>query len=91
MSYCVLPAILVLQAKMVILMIVRDLGLTFLCEDAHGLLNGKSIFDTELSAAASLQRVQMGTAAQSLSKVTCKCPDIGSFAAGHSDFSPWQA
>ena len=76
---------------MSILLIVSGLGLTLRGEDPHGLVDAEGVFNSELATATALQTVQMCAAAECLSKVTSKGSHIGTLAASHPDFSPWQA
>ena len=55
-----------------------------------GLVHTESILHAENAAAAALQGVEMGAAAECFAKIACECTDIGAFAAGYSYDSSWQ-
>ena len=54
-------------------------------EQFNGFLDGEGIFDAEVSAAASLEGVEVGTGFQCFSEVAGEGADICAFAACHSD------
>ena len=53
-------------------------------QQCDGLIDGERVLYTEVSAAASLQTVQMSAASEGLAKVTGECADVCTLAACHS-------
>ena len=72
---------------------VFDLQLVGCCgvQQGYGLIDAQGVLDAEIAATASLEGIQMCSAAQFLSQVAGKGPDICPLAAGHADDSSRQS
>ena len=60
------------------------------CEEGDGLLDGQGVFYAEYAAAAALEAVQMGSAAERFTEVAGECTYISAFAAGHPYLGAWK-
>ena len=73
-------------------MLPRNLG--FRCDWGEGVdcvFDAESGFYAEDAATATLKGIEVRSRAEGLTKVACKCTNIGSLAACHADHGAWQS